>query len=58
MLTSFPQCLESLTFEERTPTMNLRDQIDTLQKATVIDRDGNKIGSVGQVYLHNSTGEP
>ncbi|MDU2058770.1 MAG: PRC and DUF2382 domain-containing protein [Dermabacter sp.] len=38
--------------------MNLRDQIDTLQKATVIDRDGNKIGSVGQVYLHNSTGEP
>lgn len=38
--------------------MNLRNQIDTLQKATVIDRDGNKIGSVGQVYLHNSTGEP
>ncbi len=38
--------------------MNLRDQIDTLQKATVVDRDGNKIGSVGQVYLHNSSGEP
>ena len=60
-LTSFPQCLESLDktkLEERTKAMNLRDQIDTLQKATVIDRDGNKIGSVGQVYLHNSTGEP
>lgn len=38
--------------------MNFRDKINDLQKATVVDRDGDKIGSVGQVYVHNGTETP
>lgn len=38
--------------------MNFRDNINELQRATVFDRDGDKIGSVGQVYVHNGTENP
>lgn len=32
--------------------------IDAIQRSTVIDSEGNKIGSVGQVYLDDATGNP
>lgn len=38
--------------------MTFQNNIDELQKSTVIDRNGDKIGSVGQVYVHNSTNNP
>ena len=38
--------------------MTFQNNIDELQKSTVIDRNGDKIGSVGQVYVHNSTNTP
>jgi uncharacterized protein (TIGR02271 family) len=35
-----------------------QDQIASLQGATVFDRDGDKIGSLGQVYLDTTTNQP
>lgn len=35
-----------------------REDINRLAGADVLDRDGEKIGSVGQVYLDDSTGDP
>ena len=32
--------------------------IEQLQNATVLDQDGDKIGSVGQIYLDDQTNEP
>ena len=32
--------------------------VDALYRATVFDRDGDKIGGVGEVYLDDTTGEP
>ncbi len=32
--------------------------IDTVQSGNVIDSDGDKVGSVGEVYLDNKSGEP
>ncbi len=34
------------------------DQIDTISSGNVLDSDGGKVGSVGQVYLDNKTGNP
>ena len=38
--------------------MIAQDQIASLQGATVFDRDGDKIGSLGQVYLDTATNQP
>ena len=38
--------------------MIAQDQIASLQGATVFDRDGDKIGSLGQVYLDTTTNQP
>lgn len=38
--------------------MNTSYDIDDLQRADVIDSNGDKVGGVGQVYLDDSTGEP
>ncbi len=35
-----------------------RDSLDQLQNATVFSNDGDKIGSVGQVYLDDQTNQP
>jgi uncharacterized protein (TIGR02271 family) len=35
-----------------------QDQLATLQGSNVYDRDGDKIGSLGQVYLDTSTNQP
>src|SRR5919206_636183 len=35
-----------------------RDSVQTLIGGTAYSSDGDKIGSVGQVYLDNDTGEP
>ena len=32
--------------------------IEDLQRSTVIDQDGDKVGKVGQVYLDDATGQP
>src|SRR4051794_41818428 len=34
------------------------DQIDDVQRATVYDNSGDKIGKAGQVYLDDATGTP
>jgi uncharacterized protein (TIGR02271 family) len=34
------------------------NQIDDVQRATVYDRSGDKIGKAGQVYLDDATGQP
>lgn len=34
------------------------DRIDSLYDADVVDRDGDSVGSVGQVYLDDNTGHP
>src|SRR5919107_4046783 len=34
------------------------NQIDDVQRATVYDRSGDKIGKAGQVYLDDATGAP
>ena len=38
--------------------MIAQDQLASLQGADVYDRDGDKIGSLGQVYLDTSTNQP
>ncbi|NUL46445.1 PRC and DUF2382 domain-containing protein [Cellulosimicrobium funkei] len=38
--------------------MNDFTSVDRLQDATVYGNDGNKIGTVGQVYLDDQTGQP
>src|SRR5919206_5275940 len=35
-----------------------RDSVQTLIGGTAYSTDGDKIGSIGQVYLDNDTGEP
>ena len=35
-----------------------KDSIARMSKATAYDRDGDKIGKVGQIYADNETGEP
>ncbi|MDQ1483941.1 MAG: hypothetical protein QOF35_2017 [Actinomycetota bacterium] len=35
-----------------------KNQLDQLQSGTVLDSEGNKIGSVGAVYLDDRTDEP
>lgn len=32
--------------------------IEDLQRSTVIDQDGDKVGKVGQVYLDDANGQP
>ena len=34
------------------------NQLDDVQRATVYDRSGDKIGKAGQVYLDDATGQP
>ena len=34
------------------------DQLASVTNANVIEANGNKIGSVGQIYLDDQTGEP
>lgn len=34
------------------------DELDQLYDATVFDRDGEKVGTVGQIYLDDATEEP
>ena len=36
--------------------MNTHDNIDALTRSTVVDRDGDKVGGVGQVFLDDNTG--
>lgn len=38
--------------------MTVQGTIDELQNADVIDRDGDKVGTVGQLYLTNDTDAP
>ncbi|GAB3709310.1 PRC and DUF2382 domain-containing protein [Mariniluteicoccus flavus] len=38
--------------------MTTNQNIDALVNSTVYDRDGDKIGSVGQLYLDDNTGQP
>ena len=38
--------------------MTFRGTIEELQNAVVVDRDGDKLGKVGQVYLDNDTRDP
>src|ERR671928_1278027 len=35
-----------------------RDSVQTLSGGTAYSSDGDKIGSIGQVYLDNASGEP
>ena len=35
-----------------------QEHIDTLYSAEVVDQNGDKVGSVGQVYLDDHTGAP
>ena len=36
--------------------MSTHDNIDSLTRSTVVDRDGDKVGGVGQVFLDDNTG--
>lgn len=38
--------------------MTTNERFDTILDSTVIDRDGDKIGKVGQLFLDDQTGEP
>lgn len=38
--------------------MNANQNIEALTRATVVDRDGDKVGGVGQVFLDDQTGQP
>lgn len=38
--------------------MTFRGTVEELQNAVVVDRDGDKLGKVGQVYLDNDTQQP
>lgn len=38
--------------------MTFRGTIEELQNAVVVDRDGDKLGKVAQVYLDNDTRDP
>lgn len=35
-----------------------RDRLEALTRATVIDRNGDKVGAVGQLFLDDTTGQP
>lgn len=38
--------------------MITREQLNTIYDAEVVDQDGDKVGSLDQVYLDNATGDP
>ena len=38
--------------------MLTKDALDTLRDATVVDQDGDKIGSLDEIYLDEDTGQP
>lgn len=35
-----------------------QEQLDEFFDAEVVDQDGHKVGSMGEIYLDNRTGEP
>jgi sporulation protein YlmC with PRC-barrel domain len=38
--------------------MLTKDTLDTLRGATVVDEDGDKIGTLDEIYLDEDTGQP
>lgn len=52
-----------MTNDDHAPAPSDRDlfdasEVDRLRRATIVDADGEKIGNVEQLYLHDSTGRP